>query len=96
MSSSDDPPKATAGPSILARITKFLLGSCVVGGIGGGLVGVAFVIIASMVDPNSARVGGANDPGGLAVVVFFAWGFAGLIVGAAVGIVGAMVIAIRR
>ncbi len=96
MSSTEDSPKADASPSMLARIIKFLFVSCFVGGIGGGLVGVAFVIIASMVDPNSARVGGANDPGGLAVLVFFAWGFAGLILGAAIGVVGSVVIAIRR
>ncbi len=96
MSSTDEPPKADAGPSILGRITKVLLWSCLVGGIGGGLVGVAFVIIASMIDPNSARVGGANDPGGLAVLFFFAWGLAGLLLGTTVGIIGSIVIAIRR
>ena len=96
MSSTGESPEPNAGPSLLTKMVKFFLAACLAGGLGGGLIGAAFVIIGSMIDPNSFQFGGSTDPAGVAVLFFLSWGFAGLLLGLVVGIGGAIVIAIRR
>jgi hypothetical protein len=68
----------------------------VVGGLIGGLIGVAFVVVGTRIDPNAFRMGGGNDTGGMAVLFFLSWGFVGLLLGVVVGVLGAIPIAIRQ
>jgi hypothetical protein len=90
MSNSETPPKSDSAPSLVGRIAKYLVKSCVLGGFIGGLCGVLFVVVSAMVNGN------AHDIGGWAILGFMSFGLGGWIVGIIVGVGGAIIIATRR
>jgi hypothetical protein len=61
-----------------------------------GILGATIVLIGAGIDPNSTRVGGSNDPAGVAILALIACGFAGSLLGLVVGLIGALAIGISR
>ncbi len=77
-------------PGRLWRMVRFFLYATFGCGLFGGLAGVVFVLIGSMVEAGGIH----GDTGGWAVLFFLSWGFAGLLAGGVIGIIGTIVIAL--
>jgi hypothetical protein len=93
-----------AGSSVIGRMVKYFLKACAFGGFVAGSMGVLLVMVGALVNPDGFRLGARNETGPeflmqiieWASMFFVFWGLGGLIVGAIVGLLGCVLIVLRR
>ena len=92
----DDSRESVRSGSKLRGILAFLLLSPPVCALIMGVAAAVFIFISYLIDPQSVTIGSGPAPGGVALLAFLMWGFAGFLAGLVLGVLGAIVVAIRR